>query len=52
MQRGTDADGIESIAEASIPVPVEVKKGDENYEKLLYFFPNSRKDDKRRRRGQ
>lgn len=39
MQRGSDTDGIESIAEASIPVPVKVKEGDENYKKLLYYFP-------------
>jgi hypothetical protein len=29
--KGSDTDGIESIAEASIPVPIDVKKGDENY---------------------
>lgn len=43
MQRGVDADGIESIAEASIPYPVKVEEGDENYEKLLYYFPDEAK---------
>lgn len=29
-----DSDGIESIPEASIPLPVSVKKGDEEYKRL------------------
>jgi hypothetical protein len=40
MQRGSDTDGIESIAEASIPVPVKVQKGDDQYKKLEFYFGN------------
>jgi cathepsin C len=43
MQRGVDSDGIESIAEASIPVPTKVKKDDENYKKLENEFFKEKK---------